>query len=126
MEGLHNEHHNLNVEDEEVHESFTNNRGKKVIIEGMTAGGGWGGFVKNTWTMSLTYILLGFTLAAAIAWVDLVRNLIKTYVKVRSDASLAHFIFAVCITIMAVIVYMVIKGYLAKDAPDVPIIGVIR
>jgi hypothetical protein len=114
------------IEDEEVHESFTNNRGKRVIIEGMTAGGGWGGFVKNTWTMSLTYILLGFTLAAAIAWVDLVRNLIKTYVKVRSDASLAHFIFAVCITIMAVIVYMVIKGYLAKDAPDVPIIGVIR
>ena len=122
---VHNEHHDL-TEEEDIHESFTNNRGKKVIIEGMTAGGGWGGFVKNTWTMSLTYILLGFTLAAAIAWVDLVRNLIKTYVKVRSDASLAHFIFAVCITIMAVIVYMVIKGYLAKDAPDVPIIGVIR
>ena len=120
------DHHNLTEEEEHIHESFTNNRGKKVIIEGMTAGGGWGGFVKNTWTMSLTYILLGFTLAAAIAWVDLVRNLIKTYVKVRSDASLAHFIFAVCITIMAVIVYMVIKGYLAKDAPDVPIIGVIR
>jgi len=125
MLGGHNEHFNTSVE-EEVNESFSNHRGKKVIIEGMTAGGGWGGFVKNTWTMSLTYILLGFTLAAAIAWVDLVRNLIKTYVKVRSDASLAHFIFAVCITIMAVIVYMVIKGYLAKDAPDVPIIGVIR
>ena len=125
MEGHHHDHHNL-TEEEEVHESFTNNRGKRVIIEGMTPGGGWGGFVKNTWTMSLTYILLGFTLAAAIAWVDLVRNLIKTFVKVRSDASLAHFIFAVCITIMAVIVYMVIKGYLAKDAPDVPIIGVIR
>ena len=125
MKIYHNDHP-LITDEEEVHESFTNNRGKKVIIEGMTAGGGWGGFVKNTWTMSLTYILLGFTLAAAIAWVDLVRNLIKTYVKVRSDASLAHFIFAVCITIMAVIVYMVIKGYLAKDAPDVPIIGVIR
>ena len=126
MEGYHNNDDHL-ITDEE-HESFTNtnNSGKKVLIEGMTAGGGWGGFVKNTWTMSLTYILLGFTLAAAIAWVDLVRNLIKTYVKVRSDASLAHFIFAVCITIMAVIVYMVIKGYLAKDAPDVPIIGVIR
>jgi hypothetical protein len=118
-------------EEEEDHliESFTGrgrHKGKQVLIEGLTAGGGWGGFVKNTWTMSLTYILLGFTLAAAIAWVDLVRNLIKTYVKVRSDASLAHFIFAVCITILAVIVYMVIKGYLAKDAPDVPIIGVIR
>ena len=125
MKMAYDEHHDL-TEEEHIHESFTNNRGKKVIIEGMTAGGGWGGFVKNTWTMSLTYILLGFTLAAAIAWVDLVRNLIKTYVKVRSDASLAHFIFAVCITIMAVIVYMVIKGYLAKDAPDVPIIGVIR
>ena len=119
------DHHNL-TEEEDIHESFSNHKGKRVIIEGMTAGGGWGGFVKNTWTMSLTYILLGFTLAAAIAWVDLVRNLIKTYVKVRSDASLAHFIFAVCITIMAVIVYMVIKGYLAKDSPDVPIIGVIR
>lgn len=126
MEGHHDNDHHLMTDEEGVHESFSNNTGKKVLIEGMTAGGGWGGFVKNTWTMSLTYILLGFTLAAAIAWVDLVRNLIKTYIKVRSDASLAHFIFAVCITIMAVIVYMVIKGYLAKDAPDVPIIGVIR
>lgn len=117
----------LSTTDEEHLESFaTNNTGKKVYIEGLTAGGGWGGFVKNTWTMSLTYILLGFTLAAAIAWVDLVRTLIKTYVKVKSDASLAHFIFAVCLTIVAVIVYMIIKGYLAKDAPDIPIIGVIR
>ena len=118
-----NNHHTT---DEELESFSSQNQGRKVIIEGMTAGGGWGGFVKNTWTMSLTYILLGFTLAAAIAWVDLVRNLIKTFVKVRSDASLAHFIFAVCITILAVIVYMIIKGYLAEDAPDVPIIGVIR
>ena len=123
---IHGEHH-MTSEEEDIMESFSSpNKGKRVIIEGMTAGGGWGGFVKNTWTMALTYILLGFTLAAAIAWVDLVRNLIKKYIKVRSDASLAHFIFAVCLTILAVIVYMVIKGYLAKDAPDVPIIGVIR
>jgi hypothetical protein len=122
----HTTFHNNSSEEDHLESFATQNTGKKVYIEGLTAGGGWGGFVKNTWTMSLTYILLGFTLAAAIAWVDLVRNLIKTYVKVRSDASLAHFIFAVCITIVAVIVYMIIKGYLAKDAPDVPIIGVIR
>ena len=101
-------------------------QGQKVYIEGLNAGGGWNGFVKNTWTMALTYIMLGFSLAAAMAWVDLVRSLIKNYVKVKHDASLAHFIFAICVTILAVIVYMVIKGYLAKDAPDVPIIGVIR
>ena len=121
------EHHMSHITAEEEAEHFRSpNSGKNVQIEGLTATGGWSGFVKNTWTMSLTYILLGFTLAAAIAWVDLVRNLIKTYVKVRSDASLAHFIFAVCLTIIAVVVYMVIKGYLAKDAPDIPIIGVIR
>ena len=94
--------------------------------EGMSSKRGWSGFVKNTWTMALTYILLGFTLAAAMAWVDLVRNLIKTFITVRSDASLAHFIFAVVLTILAVIVYMVIKNYLADDLKEVPIIGVIK
>ena len=85
--------------------------------EGMSSKRGWSGFVKNTWTMALTYILLGFTLA---------RNLIKTFITVRSDASLAHFIFAVVLTILAVIVYMVIKNYLAEDLKEVPIIGVIK
>ena len=33
--------------------------------EGMYQEDEW--FVKNTWTMALTYILLGFTLAAAMA-----------------------------------------------------------
>ena len=70
--------------------------------------------------------LTRFTLAAAMAWVDLVRNLIKTFITVRSDASLAHFIFAVVLTILAVIVYMVIKNYLAEDLKEVPIIGVIK
>jgi hypothetical protein len=103
-------------------ESFNNQQ----VIENMQVRSGFGGFVKNTWTMSLTYILLGFSLAAALAWVDLVRNLISTYVKVKSDASLAYFVFAICITIVAVIVYMIIKGYLAPDIKDVPIVGVIR
>jgi uncharacterized membrane protein YdbT with pleckstrin-like domain len=94
-------------------------------IENMQTRTGFGGFVKNTWTMALTYILLGFSLAAALAWVDLVRNLISTYVKVKSDASLAYFVFAICITIVAVIVYMIIKGYLAPGIRDAPIVGVI-
>ena len=99
---------------------------RQPMTEHMTAEGGWNGLVKNTWTMSLTYILLGFTLAAAMAWVDLVRNIIKNFVKVRSDASLAHFIFALVLTVLAVVVYMLIKGYLSDDVTTPPIVGIIK
>lgn len=109
---------NTTIDEEHAHH-------KGHIVENMQTRTGFGGFVKNTWTMALTYILLGFSLAAALAWVDLVRNLISTYVKVKSDASLAYFVFAICITIIAVIVYMIIKGYLAPEIRDAPIVGVI-
>ena len=112
--------HNTYEEDND-----TNYQHQQKLMEGMQTRTGFGGFVKNTWTMALTYILLGFSLAAALAWVDLVRNLISTYVKVKSDASLAYFVFAICITIVAVIVYMIIKGYLAPEIRDAPIVGVI-
>jgi len=120
-------HYNMDddneIEEEGGVEYNTSNYNNKKIVENMETRTGFGGFVRNTWTMALTYILLGFSLAAALAWVDLVRNLISTYVKVKSDASLAYFVFAICITIVAVIVYMIIKGYLAPDIRDAPICG---
>ena len=101
-----------NSSDEE-HESFTN------------AGGGVKSFANNSWTMAMTYIMLGFSLTAALAWVDLVRALIKNFITIKQDASIAHLAFAIIVTVMAVLVFMVIKNYLATDMRDVPIMGII-
>ena len=87
--------------------------------------GGWDSFANNSWTLAMTYIMLGFSLTAALAWVDLVRGLIKHYIPHKSDASLAHFVFAVIVTIIAVVAFMVIKSYLAKDAREIQIMGVV-
>jgi uncharacterized membrane protein YdbT with pleckstrin-like domain len=98
---------------ESSHESFTNPEG------------GIKSFANNSWTLAMTYIMLGFSLTAALAWVDLVRALIKNFVPVKKDASVAHLVFAIIVTILAVLVFMIIKNYLATDMKDVPIMGVI-
>ena len=87
--------------------------------------GGIKSFANNSWTLAMTYIMLGFSLTAALAWVDLVRALIKNFITVKQDASVAHLAFAIIVTVLAVLVFMVIKNYLAKDMRDVPIMGVI-
>lgn len=95
------------------HESFTNPEG------------GIKSFANNSWTLAMTYIMLGFSLTAALAWVDLVRALIKNFVPVKKDASVAHLVFAIIVTVIAVLVFMIIKNYLATDMQNVPIMGVI-
>ena len=87
--------------------------------------GGIKSFANNSWTLAMTYIMLGFSLTAALAWVDLVRALIKNFITVKQDASIAHLVFAIIVTVLAVLVFMVIKNYLATDMQNVPIIGVI-
>ncbi len=94
-------------------ESFTNTEG------------GIKSFANNSWTLAMTYIMLGFSLTAALAWVDLVRALIKNFITVKQDASIAHLVFAIIVTVLAVLVFMVIKNYLATDMQNVPIMGVI-
>ena len=87
--------------------------------------GGIKSFANNSWTLAMTYIMLGFSLTAALAWVDLVRALIKNFITVKQDASIAHLAFAIIVTVMAVLVFMIIKNYLATDMRDIPIMGVI-
>jgi len=110
-----NQHQNSG---EEEHESFTTEHLSNP-------GGGIKSFANNSWTLAMTYIMLGFSLTAALAWVDLVRALIKNFIPVKQDASIAHLAFAIIVTVLAVLVFMIIKNYLATDMRDVPIVGVI-
>jgi hypothetical protein len=73
--------------------------------------------------MGLSYIMLGFALVAALAWMALVRFLIKTYVPVPGSAGMYLFLYAIIVTILAAIVYSVITRY--ADVPVLPIIGVL-
>ena len=73
--------------------------------------------------MGLSYIMLGFALVAALAWMALVRFLIKTYVKVPGSAGMYLFLYAIVVTILATIVYSIISNY--ADIPVLPIIGVV-
>ena len=74
-------------------------------------------------TMGLSYVMLGFALTAALAWMALVRFLIKTYVKVPGSAGMYLFIYAIVVTILAAIVYNIISRY--ADVPAVPIVGIV-
>ncbi len=83
------------------------------------------GLVNSSYSMSLTYILLGFSLAAALAWTDTVKYFIKHYVKVPGTAGMYHFVYAIVVTLVAVLAYDLVRRYLYQDIKQVPIIGVV-
>ena len=116
---------NLEHMDSQVHDSSGEEQESFTTEHLSNADGGIKSFANNSWTLAMTYIMLGFSLTAALAWVDLVRALIKNFITVKQDASIAHLAFAIIVTVLAVLVFMVIKNYLAKDMRDVPIMGVI-
>ncbi len=77
----------------------------------------------STATMGLTYVMLGFALTAALAWMTLVRFVIKTYVNVPGTAGMYLFLYAVVVTVLAAIVYNIFSRY--ASIPVVPIVGVV-
>ena len=77
----------------------------------------------STATMGLTYVMLGFALTAALAWMALVRFLIKTYVKVPGTAGMYLFLYAIVVTVLAAVVYNIFSRW--ATIPAVPIIGVV-
>lgn len=81
-------------------------------------------YARNTTNAAFTYILLGFSLAAALGWTELVKYLIKHYVKVPGTAGAYMFLYAVVVTILAVVVYDFIKR-LSPDVQQLPVVGVV-
>ncbi len=64
---------------------------------------------------SLNFVVAGFSFAAAIAWMDAVRWIISTIIKVPKNGGLYFVLTAILTTLLAVVVYL----GLAKLSPQV-------
>lgn len=73
-------------------------------------------------TQSLNSVVAGFSFAAALSWMDLVRWTIHQVVKVQKNGGLNYALTAFFTTLLSVIVYMVISRIskrVQKPAPAV-------
>jgi uncharacterized membrane protein required for colicin V production len=73
-------------------------------------------------TQSLNSVVAGFSFAAALSWMDLVRWTIHQVVKVQKNGGLNYALTAFFTTLLSVIVYMVISRIstrVKKPAPAV-------
>lgn len=76
---------------------------------------------------SLTAIVGGFSFAAALSWMDLVRFLIASVVKVNKNGGSHYALTALLTTLLSIAVYLIIKNF-NKDVkrPEQPIYAVTR
>lgn len=77
---------------------------------------------------SLNAIVAGFSFASAIAWLDLVRFLVKMVITVPKNGSAQSFLLtAVFTTVLSIVVYLVVSR-LSKDIvkPKAPVYALTR
>ena len=75
---------------------------------------------------SLTSIVGGFSFAAAIAWMDAVRWMISQVVKVQRNGGTYYLLTALFTTLLAVLVFTVIKRVDPRVKRQDPIFAVAR
>ena len=83
---------------------------------------------KEFQAQSLNAIVAGFSFASAIAWLDLVRFLVKMVITVPKNGSAQSFLLtAVFTTILSIVVFLVVKQ-LSKDVvkPKAPVYALTR
>lgn len=78
-------------------------------------------------TQSLNSVVAGFSFAAALSWMDLVRWSIHQVVKVQKNGGLNYALTALFTTLLSVIVYMIISRISRRvQKPTAPIYAVTR
>lgn len=76
---------------------------------------------------SLNSVVAGFSFAAALSWMDLVRWTIHQVVKVQKNGGLNYALTAFFTTLLSVIVYMVISRISSRvKKPAAPVYAVSR
>lgn len=101
-----------------------NLQGRRVYIEGMS---NMGDITRDTIDASLSYILLGFVLVAALSWNSLVKEfLVYIKDKVKFGRSWMFQLFwAILATAIAVGAYIMMKHIFERDIEKIPLVGVI-
>jgi uncharacterized membrane protein required for colicin V production len=78
-------------------------------------------------TQSLNSVVAGFSFAAALSWIDLVRWTIHQVVKVQKNGGMNYALTALFTTLLSVVVYMVISRISKKvKKPGAPVYAVTR
>lgn len=76
---------------------------------------------------SLNTIVMGFSFASALAWYEVVKDLVAKFAK--GNGLQANFIAALVTTLLAVVVYMLIKNFVKNveiKEPGQPVFAVTR
>ncbi len=78
-------------------------------------------------TQSLNSVVAGFSFAAALSWMDLVRWTILQVVKVQKNGGMNYALTALFTTLLSVVVYMVISRLSTRvRKPSAPVYAVTR
>jgi len=78
-------------------------------------------------TQSLNAIVAGFSFAAAMSWMDLVRWVISQIVKVPRNGGTQYALTAILTTLLSIAVYMIISGISTRvSKPAQPVYAVSR
>ena len=78
-------------------------------------------------TQSLNSIVAGFSFAAAMSWMDLVRWFIQQVIKVPKNGGTQYTLTAVLTTLLSIAVYMIISGISTRvSKPAQPVYAVTR
>lgn len=76
---------------------------------------------------SLNSIVAGFAFAAALSWMDLVRFLVQTVVRVKNNGGAHYALTALFTTLLSILVFMVIRSFNKKvTRPEQPVFAVTR
>lgn len=78
-------------------------------------------------TQSLNALVAGFSFAAALSWMDLVRWSIHQVVKVQKNSGLNYALTAVITTLLSIVVYMLLTRMSKRVIkPTAPVYAVTR
>jgi|TARA_B110001452_G_C15239223_1_gene429079 di/tricarboxylate transporter len=76
---------------------------------------------------SLNAIVAGFSFAAALSWVDLVRWVVNQVVKVNKNGGMNYTLTAVMTTLLSIVVYLITSRLSTKvNKPTQPIFAVTK
>ena len=68
-------------------------------------------------TQSVNAVVAGFSFASALAWMDVVRFIIGSLIKVNKNGAQYVLLTALMTTLLSIVVYLVIARFSKKVAP---------
>ncbi|QIG59952.1 hypothetical protein [Dishui Lake phycodnavirus 4] len=84
-------------------------------------------FASEVEVQSLTSIVGGFSFAAAIAWMDLVRFLTQSIIRVNKNGGSHYALTALFTTILSILVFMIVRNLnKSVEKPQQPVYAVTR